>query len=116
MAPQPNVNRSMPDCSIIIPVLGYTDVVAAIGYLTKTFGFTERWRTGNHRAQLSFGNGAIAITDATSPIPQHLMVRVADVIAHHDHALEQGASILQPGKNSKYRCTKFRCYFDPFIH
>jgi uncharacterized glyoxalase superfamily protein PhnB len=43
-------NRSMPR-STVIPVLAYKDVVEAVEWLCETFGFTERWRAGNHRAE-----------------------------------------------------------------
>jgi hypothetical protein len=49
-------NRSMPE-STVIPVLGYDDVGEAIEWLSDPFGFTERWRAGNHRAQLAVGDG-----------------------------------------------------------
>jgi uncharacterized glyoxalase superfamily protein PhnB len=48
-------NRSMPS-STVIPVLGYEDVGEAVDWLCETFGFTERWRAGNHRAQLAVGD------------------------------------------------------------
>jgi len=44
----------MPSCTVI-PELPYLDVVEAIDWLCDAFGFTERWRAGNHRAQLAFG-------------------------------------------------------------
>jgi hypothetical protein len=56
------VNRSMPPCTVI-PVLGYENVGDAVDWLCETFGFTERWRAANHRAQLWAGDGAIAVTE-----------------------------------------------------
>ena len=42
-------NRTMPACTAI-PQLVYDEVGEAIEWLCATFGFTERWRAGNHRA------------------------------------------------------------------
>jgi hypothetical protein len=53
--------RTMPACTII-PVLVYPDVETAIQWLYQNFGFKERWRAGNQRAQLAYGDGVIAIT------------------------------------------------------
>lgn len=36
----------------MIPVLVYDDVGEAIVWLCEKFGFTERWRVGNHRPRL----------------------------------------------------------------
>lgn len=97
-------NLSMPACTII-PVLEYADIVAAISWLTNTFGFSERWRVGNHRAQLSFEDGAIAISEANPDKPIHrstILVRVRNVSAHCEHAQKQGADILRPPSNFPY--------------
>ncbi|MEX6690587.1 VOC family protein [Danxiaibacter flavus] len=99
----------MPDCSII-PVLGYTDVQAAIEWLCQTFWFKERWRIGNHRAQLEFDNGAIAIsalpeeTEDHKPKPQtqSLMVRITDVDKHHEHVVKKGARVVLPPADFPY--------------
>ena len=56
-------NRSMPDVSVV-PVLAYDDVTAAREWLCRVFGFTERWHIGDHRAQLSFGSGAVVVRDS----------------------------------------------------
>jgi uncharacterized glyoxalase superfamily protein PhnB len=108
------VNRTMPSCSII-PVLGYPSVPEAIEWLHRTFGFTERWRVGTHRAQMAFGDGAVALTQqrpvdagqsntaATVNTPAHsIMVRIADVETHYEHAKQQGANILQAPTDYPY--------------
>jgi uncharacterized glyoxalase superfamily protein PhnB len=93
-------NRSMPP-STVIPVLAYEDVGKAVGWLSEAFGFEERWRAGNHRAQLRVGDrGAIAVTGgatgaATDP-PSSVMVRVDDVDAHYARAVERGAETSGP--------------------
>lgn len=49
--------------STVIPVLAYPDVGQAVDWLCETFGFIERWRAGNHRAQLAVGEGAVVVTE-----------------------------------------------------
>jgi len=93
-------NRSMPDCSVI-PVLAYEDVEKAVEWLCTTFGFKERWRGGNHRAQVAIGSGAIALSrqpvdDGPLHRPRHsLMVRVEDAQVHYENSLRRGAKIIQ---------------------
>jgi len=98
-------NRTMPP-STIIPELVYEDVGAAIDWLCGAFGFRERWRAGDHRAQLSFAGGTVAITEprtSTSPPgPQALTVQVDDADAHHDRARERGATVVQALEDFPY--------------
>lgn len=94
-------NRSMPE-EVMIPVLGYPDVAEAITNLCSAFGFVERWRVGNHRAQLAVGHGAaIAITQGGSPaepVANHVMVRVEDVDEHCRTARARDAEVVsEPG-------------------
>ena len=56
--------KTMPE-SDIIPVLTYPNIDNAIIWLSNTLGFKERWRIGNHRAQVSYGNCTIAISKAS---------------------------------------------------
>src|SRR5277367_1913781 len=87
-------NRSMP-AATVIPVLGYDDVAAAIDWLCRTFGFVERWRGGNHRAQLAVGDGAVVVTERRHGASGDVvMVRVEDAAAHCEHARACGARIL----------------------
>ena len=89
--------------STVIPVLGYEDVGEAIAWLSRTFGFTERWRAGSHRAQLAVGNGAVALTESGGePRPVEVMVRVDDVDAHHARARDNGAEILREAADYPY--------------
>jgi uncharacterized glyoxalase superfamily protein PhnB len=103
-----NPIRTMPGCTII-PVLYYTDVEKAITWLCDTFGFKERWRMGNHRAQLAFDGGVIAVSEWSSEAPANaekedtdgtarhsLLVRVKEVNAHYETARQKGATIIQP--------------------
>ena len=94
-------NRSMPPSSVI-PELAYADVPAAAAWLCQAFGFAERLRIGDHRAQLTFGNGAIVVVGGTATagpprqpvMVRAVMVRVADVDAHHARATAAGARVF----------------------
>ncbi len=92
--------------SVVIPQLVYEDVGEAIEWLCDKFGFTERWRAGDHRAQLSLGGGTIVVTESrTSNVlagPQSVMVRVDDADRHYDRARTRGAKILEPPKDFRY--------------
>ena len=85
----------MPE-STIIPVLAYPDVEQAIAWLTDVVGFKERWRIGNHRAQLSYGNCTIAITSAASGSAVSLMVRIKDIDSHFATLQAGGVKIISP--------------------
>jgi PhnB protein len=97
-------NRTMPPCTII-PQLVYDDVPEAMRWLCDVFGFSERWHVGDHRAQLTFGDGTIAITEHSSralPGPVSLLVRVGDAEAHCRHAREHGARIVAEPQDFSY--------------
>ncbi len=92
-------NASVPPYPVL-PVLAYDDVRAAVAWLTRVFGFAERVRIGDHRAQLSAGGGAVIVADATngrrSPtaqggVTQSVMIRVDDVDGHYRAAVAAGA-------------------------
>jgi uncharacterized glyoxalase superfamily protein PhnB len=106
------VNRSMPE-NIVIPVLAYPNVRDAVEWLCGAFGFTERLRIADHRAQLSFGAGAIVVAgsggsssapaNAGALVATHsVMVRVADVNAHYEHSTTFGAKALGPPTDFPY--------------
>jgi uncharacterized glyoxalase superfamily protein PhnB len=103
-------NRSIP-ASTVIPVLVYPDVREAVAWLSAAFGFVERVRIGeNHRAQLSFGAGAVIIADVRgdrSPprrgeVTHSVTVRVEDARAHCERAREHGARILMEPTDQVY--------------
>jgi uncharacterized glyoxalase superfamily protein PhnB len=95
-------SRTMPACTIL-PVLTYEDVGAAITWLCETFGFTERWRVDNHRAQLAVGTCAFVVTERRSGDGAcSLLVRVDDAERHHERARQCGARILQPPTDFPY--------------
>jgi uncharacterized glyoxalase superfamily protein PhnB len=103
-------NRSIPT-DVVIPVLVYPDVRAAVDWLTKAFGFEERVQIGeSHRSQMRFGDGAVIVADVRrhqkAPRPgevTHLvMVRVDDARAHRERAREHGARILMEPTDFEY--------------
>ncbi|HSC02882.1 MAG TPA: VOC family protein [Solirubrobacteraceae bacterium] len=104
-APSRIENRTMPDCAVI-PELVYDDVIAAIDWLCDAFGLVERWRVGDHRAQLSIGRCTVAITEPRTsralPGPVSLLIRVPDATAHHARARARGATILREPTDFSY--------------
>lgn len=87
----------MPDCTVI-PVLRYADVAQAIQWLCDIFGFKERWRIENHRAQLEYNGGVVVVAELRDDYPGNdhsVMLRVKDARAHYEHARANGAEILQ---------------------
>ena len=85
-------NRSVPPADVI-PVLAYPDVRAAVEWLVRAFGFTERLRIGEHRAQLLHGGGAVIVTQG-EPVVGSVHVRVLDADAHREQAEAAGARIV----------------------
>ena len=95
-------NRSIPT-STVIPVLIYPDVRAAVAWLERAFGFSERLQIGeDHRSQVSVGDGAVIIGDVRGDrIPPRagetthsVMVRVEDAASHCERARAAGARIV----------------------
>lgn len=88
-------NESMPR-STIIPVLGYTDVPQAVEWLVRTFGFKERLRIADHRAQLTYAGGDLIVTQSSAlvaPASHSIMVRVENLDVHYLRSREAGAHI-----------------------
>jgi uncharacterized glyoxalase superfamily protein PhnB len=102
-------NRTTGTASIV-PQLAYDDVGEAVDWLCGTFGFTELWRAGNHRARVAYGNGVVIVADATygRNVPDttarthSVMVKVADVDAHYEQAQRCGAKILSTPEDHHY--------------
>ena len=101
-------NRSAPSASVV-PVLVYHDVEAAIAFLERAFGCTERLRAHGPdgrviHAQLRIGVGDVIIGRAGGPFrtaepdkATHMIhVTVADVDAHFNRAGANAAAILEP--------------------
>lgn len=113
------MNRSMPP-GVIIPELAYPNVREAVDWLCRVFGFVERLRIGDHRAQLSFGDGSVVVTgqpvepgasssqaSGSRPLPasgfsHSIMVRVTDVDDHYEQAKQLGARIVNPPTDYPY--------------
>lgn len=89
-------NRSMPP-GVVIPVLLYPDVHEAAAWLCRAFGFVERLRIGDHRIQLTVGEGSVVVADGQgAPQGHSVMVRVIDADGHCERAREAGAVISGP--------------------
>jgi uncharacterized glyoxalase superfamily protein PhnB len=88
-------NRSMPP-GTVIPELAYPDVGVAAAWLRDAFGFTERVRIGNHRIQMTIGDGSIVVVESDDRASRkcRTMVRVESVDDHYRRAQEKGAVIL----------------------
>jgi uncharacterized glyoxalase superfamily protein PhnB len=105
-------NRSAPN-SAVIPVLYYPDVREAVAWLTTALPFTERLRIGNHRCQLSHGNGAIVVAEpgghanaARSTLEgsgaHSVMLRVVEIDALFQRAKAAGARVLAEPADHMY--------------
>jgi uncharacterized membrane protein len=93
----------MPSATVI-PEPVYPDVQAAVDWLRRTFGFSERWSAGEHRAQLAIGNAALVVMTADGDsrtiaepvaVTHAVLVRVEDVDAITS-TRTHGARILDP--------------------
>ncbi|HXR13112.1 MAG TPA: VOC family protein [Solirubrobacteraceae bacterium] len=116
-------NRSIPPAAVI-PVLIYPDVREAVDWLVAAFGFAERvWIGENHRAQLSFGDGALIVGDIRGDrlaprqgeVTHSVVVRVEDAAAHCAHAREHGARILEEPIDHPYGECQYSAE-DPWRH
>ena len=112
-------NRTMPT-GVLMPELVYEDVSEACDWLCRVFGFTERWRAGNHRAQLAAGDCALVVMEPRvggagepregmvkapapgAPINHAVMMRVADVDNHYARARAEGATLLDEPRDFPY--------------
>lgn len=93
-------NRSMPS-DVVMPILHYRDMAAAIEWLDAAFGVRERLRISDDRAQLLLGAGAVVVAtddrdDRWRGAPSAVLVRVTSVDALHARALAAGAHIDLP--------------------
>ena len=93
--------------------IAYQDVLDAIAWLTKTFGFTEHYRYGEpvSGAQMHLGEAWIMLRSArpgeASPMQvghstQSLTVFVEDVDAHYERAKSAGAKIVEERHETLY--------------
>jgi len=108
-------NRSMPP-GTVIPVLAYPDIHEAAAWLCRAFGFVERLRIGDHRIQLTMGEGSVVVTGGEgAPRGHSVMVRVADADGHHEQAREAGAAIAAPPVSHPYGERQYSAE-DPWGH
>jgi uncharacterized glyoxalase superfamily protein PhnB len=103
-------NRSIPNATVV-PVLIYADVRGAVEWLSAAFGFAERVQIGeDHRAQLSFGDGAVIVADVRhdrrpprgGESTSSVLVRVEDARGHCERARRHGAQILMEPTDFEY--------------
>jgi uncharacterized glyoxalase superfamily protein PhnB len=105
-------NRSVPT-DIVLPHIVYQDVVEAIEWLTRTFGFAEHYRYGDpvSGAQMHCGNAVIMIERAKArrATPkqvgcgtQSLTIFVDDVDAHYERSRSRGAKIVEDPHETIY--------------
>jgi uncharacterized glyoxalase superfamily protein PhnB len=87
--------KTMPE-SAIIPVLTYPNLGEAITWLTNTLGFKERWRIGDHRAQLTCGNSTIAVSVGSSDHVASLLIKIKDIDDHFTRSQSNGVKIINP--------------------
>ena len=117
-------NRSIPS-AVVVPVLIYPDVRAAVTWLSSAFGFVERLQIGeSHRSQMHVGEGGAVIigdvrSDRVSPRPgeatHSVLVRVEDVHSHYARACDEGAEILQEPTDFEYGERQYSAA-DPWGH
>src|SRR5665213_2285410 len=104
-------NRSVP-AEVLLPHLVYDDVDEAITWLTKVFGFVERYRYGApDGAQMHLGDAWIMLTRTregretpkqAGHATQFLTVFVEDVDAHYARARAEGAQIIEEPHETVY--------------
>ena len=99
-------NRSAPTAAIV-PILVYEDVGAALEFLSRAFGFTERlcaeWGGAIRHAQMDIGGGSIMMGKQGGPfkapsgdtVSQYAHVSVDNVDQHFAKAKSEGAAILK---------------------
>lgn len=101
----------------VYPALTYRDAPAAIAWLTKAFGLTERFVAEGpggriEHAELSWGDGGMVMLgsadkgDSSRVVPETgvtwLYLVVDDPDAHYGRALAAGAEIVRPLRDEDY--------------
>ena len=116
-------NRSVPT-DAVLPHLYYVDADAALAWLSRVFGFVERYRVPEddgriHIAQLQLGPALVMIRYARdgelSPRTagggtQSLMVLVDDVDAHHARAAAAGAQVIAEPTDQVYGEREYKVF------
>jgi uncharacterized glyoxalase superfamily protein PhnB len=83
----------------IFPTMRFTDADAALRWLSRAFGFTERAAHRDedgtiHHAEMALGNGMIMFAQG-DPASQAIYVAVDDADAHYAQAKAAGAEITR---------------------
>jgi len=116
----------------IIPYLAYQDAPAAIEFLCKAFGFTERFRYAMPdgrigHAELALGDGAViylasvysemgfASPQDLSGVHCQIHCQVEDVDAHYQRAHSAGATVVAEPEDQFYGDRMYRA-LDPEGH
>ncbi|MBO0730349.1 MAG: VOC family protein [Acidimicrobiaceae bacterium] len=99
----------------ICPYVYYEDGLAALEWLTKAFGFRERFRTVDNEGrvghcEMELGDGLIMMgspPDHKSPaqlgqVTVGIYVHVDDVDAHYERAVNAGAEVQGPPADQPY--------------
>jgi PhnB protein len=101
----------------VIPYIFYRDVPAALEWLSRAFGFTERMRTqtprGGTHGEMLVGDQLIMMGQGSSELrmqsvsdtkvaTQGVFVYLSDVDAHHERARAAGARIDKPPEDLPY--------------
>jgi uncharacterized glyoxalase superfamily protein PhnB len=96
---------------MVIPVLVYPDVRAAVEWLRVAFGFVERVRIGEaHRAQLKLGDGALIVADVRhdqypprrGEVTHNVVLRVDDASALLERARANGGTVVMEATDFEY--------------
>ncbi len=90
----------------IFPTMRFTDADAALEWLSRAFGFTERAAHRDedgtiHHAEMALGNGMIMFGQG-DPASQAIYVAVEDVDAHYAQAKAAGAEITREIEDTPY--------------
>ena len=111
------VSAAMPDeLSDVIPVVPYEDIRAGHDFLVDVLGFTSHGleedgdghvvhgevRAGDRRIWLHAASGGLTTPQRTGTASGGIVVHVADVDAHYEHAKSRGATILREPTDQDY--------------
>jgi uncharacterized glyoxalase superfamily protein PhnB len=91
----------------VIPEIAYPDVVQAAEWLHRAFGFRKRLQIGNHRFQMTYGNGALVVIElpagaAPDSGTRSVLVLVDDVDAVYEKAMAAGAEGVDAPDDQPY--------------
>jgi PhnB protein len=118
------------DTPRVVPMLSYADAPAAIEFLCRAFGFTQRFRLDMPdgrvgHAELALHEGVVSLASefegfGTSPLRldghhAQLVVYVDDVDAHFARARQEGATIVAEPADQFYGDRNYRAV-DPEGH